>query len=155
MTIASGCSTNSGETFSAEKSELKVSYVNFSSDVPTAELIINGMSCERMCVSAVKKSIAQVPTVSIQEMVFDADKANDTLIVHFDPSKVSEMDLVKAVEELAGGDTYHVKEIRLNTDGKNSSIRKLKRSSNRKKEQVAEYKFSVPNFFEVLRKVSL
>lgn len=149
------CNSTEEKKTVSERAELKVSYVDMGSLEPTAKLIIDGMTCERMCVNAVKKSIAQVPTVRIDEMIFDADVVTDTLIVHFDPSQVSELDLVKAIEDLAGGDTYHVKEVQLDQDGKSSEIKRKRTRRSDKDDHAAEYRFTVPNFFEVLRKVSL
>ncbi|NNK81369.1 MAG: heavy-metal-associated domain-containing protein [Flavobacteriales bacterium] len=149
------CSSNHEQTESKTSKELKVTYVDLGYDQPTAKLMIEGMSCERMCVSAVKKSIAEVPSVEIEDMLFDAEVAVDTLIVHFDPKKVSEKELIDAVEKLAGGDTYSVNEVQLNKDAKSSSVNERREKSGGKNSNAKQYTFSVPNPFEILRKVGL
>ena len=153
LIVLIGCS--SAEQKTTQDRSLKVSYVDFGYEQPTAKLMIEGMSCERMCVNAVKKSIATVPTVEINEMLFDSDAAVDTLIVHFDPAKVSEKELVKAVEDLAGGDTYQVKEIQLSKDAKTSCTRDRSKRTKKNNGDARQYTFTVPNPFEVLRKVAL
>ena len=155
LAMLASCSSNSEYSEETKSKELKVTYVDLGYEQPTAKLMIAGMSCERMCVSAVKKSIAEVPTVEIKDMLFDADVTVDTLIVHFDPSKVSEKDLVEAVEKLAGGETYTVNEIQLTKDSKSSCVKEKRDRSGVKKAETKQYTFSVPNPFEILRKVRL
>jgi copper chaperone CopZ len=138
-----------------ERGAVKVSYVDNIDKGGNAQIMIEGMTCERMCVNAVSKSMAAVPSVTIQEMRFDAEKTIDTLIVTFDASKIDEQALIDAVESLAGGDTYHVKEIQLSKDAKTSARIQNERARRGPKVAAESYRFEVPNFFDLLRKVSL
>jgi len=156
LALLISCSSNEASVHQDRAEDvLKVTYVDYGGEQPMAKLMIEGMSCERMCVSAVKKSMANVPTVEIQEMHFDAEVDVDTLIVHFDPLKVTEEQLVRAVEDLVGGDTYHVKEIHLSKDAKSSCRTAPSADKKKTKTEAKQFIFSVPNPFEVLRKVAL
>lgn len=136
-----------------ERGVVKVSYVDNIEKGGDAQIMIEGMSCERMCVNAVSKSIAAVPSVTIQEMRFDSEQTIDTLIVSFDATQINEQALIEAIESLAGGDTYHVKEVQLSKDAKTSNH--FHYENGWKGPNVDRYRFEVPNFFDVLRKVSL
>lgn len=154
--LAVSCSQGPKENATAEEREpVKVSYVADIAKGGDAQIMIEGMSCERMCVSAVSKSIAAVPSVTIQEMRFDADKTIDTLIISFDSEKVTEQLLIEAIESIAGGDTYHVKEVQLSKDLKTSECKPQEKSWNGPSVGVDTYRFEVPNFFDILRKVSI
>ncbi len=136
-----------------KKGTVKVSYVDNIEKGGDALIMIEGMSCERMCVNAVSKSIAAVPSVTIQEMRFDTAQSIDTLIVNYDATQTNERALIEAIESLAGGDTYRVKEVQLSKDAKTSEH--FKYENGWKGPNVDRYRFEVPNFFDVLRKVSL
>ncbi len=71
--------------------------------VTFADLSISGMSCEMMCGGAIKKALAKVPGVSGTEIKFIEGDANDHAIVTFDPGKVSDAQLVDAVQSLHDG----------------------------------------------------
>jgi copper chaperone CopZ len=154
--LAISCSQGPTENAaSLEREPVKISYVADIANGGDAQIMIEGMSCERMCVNAVSKSIAAVPSVTIQEMRFDAEKTIDTLIVSFDSKKVTEQQLIEAIESVAGGDTYHVKEVQLSKDVKTSDRGQQERSWKGPKVAVDTYRFEVPNFFDILRKVSI
>jgi len=136
--------------------ETKVTYVDGDTAKPQAMLLIEGMSCERMCVNAVNKSIAAVPGVMSHEILFDADATIDTLYVDYDASKVGETQLIQAVESIAGGDAYHVTEIKLPRSKATSFISRPKsKSSSSKSAEVSSYRFTVPNFLDVFRRVRI
>lgn len=154
LLLVISCSQADTETKTAQdKGAVKVSYVDNIEKGGDAQIMIEGMTCERMCVNAVSKSIAAVPSVTVQEMRFDAEQSIDTLIVSYDASQISEQELIEAIESLAGGDTYHVKEVQLSKDAKTSEH--FEYENGWKGPNVDRYRFEVPNFFDVLRKVSL
>ena len=154
--LAISCSQGPKENATSEKrAPVKVSYVADIANGGDAQIMIEGMTCERMCVSAVSKSIAAVPSVTIQDMRFDAEKTIDTLIVSFDSNKVTEQQLIDAIESIAGGDTYHVTEVQLSKDAKTSDRGQQEKSWKGPKVAVDTYRFEVPNFFDILRKVSI
>lgn len=71
--------------------------------VTLADLSIEGMSCEMMCGSSIKKALAQLPGVSAAEITFIEGDELDHAIVTYDESQVTDADLVKAVQGLYDG----------------------------------------------------
>lgn len=68
-----------------------------------ADLSIEGMSCEMMCGSSIKKALARLPGVSTTEITFIEGEELDHAIVTYDESKVTDAELVKAVQALYDG----------------------------------------------------
>lgn len=71
--------------------------------VTLADLSIEGMSCEMMCGSSIKKALAKLPGVSATEITFIEGDELDHAIVTYDESKVTDTELVKAVQALYDG----------------------------------------------------
>jgi copper chaperone CopZ len=69
----------------------------------TADLGVNGMTCAMMCGGAIKEAMAKLPGVNGTQIQFtDADQMNHA-VVTYDPAKVSDADMVKAIEALYDG----------------------------------------------------
>lgn len=69
----------------------------------TADLSVNGMTCAMMCGGAIKDALAKLPGVNNTEIQFtDADHVNHA-VVTYDPAKVSDADMVKAIQSLHEG----------------------------------------------------
>jgi copper chaperone CopZ len=136
--------------------DVKVTYVSDLEPGTSARFLISGMSCERMCVSAVKKGVSALPAVKIADMRFDADVPVDTLIVDFDSSQMDEVKIIEVIQSLAGGDSYKVIEVQL-AKGEKTSLRRdasrIKRNS--PDLDVSQYRFEVPNLLDIIRKVSI
>ncbi len=77
-----------------------------------ANLSINGMVCEMNCVSSVKTTLADLDGVNDLEIDFDPARETDVAVVNFDPSKVSEQDMVKAIQALYDGQ-YEVTNVKI------------------------------------------
>lgn len=131
--------------------ETKYSYVGSGEGAPVAKILISGMTCERMCVSKVNSTVAQLPGVMEMDMAFDADQGIDTLTVSFDPFEVDEKDIVGAIEGIAGG-VYKVTEVQLTKDGPKSCAPAPKL---RDKKDGGSARFSVPSIFDMLKRVSI
>lgn len=71
--------------------------------VTFADLSIEGMSCEMMCGSSIKKALAKLPGVSATEITFIEGDELDHAVVTYDESKVTDAELVKAVQALYDG----------------------------------------------------
>ena len=78
--------------------------------VTTADLRIEGMSCEMMCGGSIKKALAKLPGVSGTEIAFQEGDAADHAVVTYDETQVSDAELVEAVQALFDGQ-YTVKEV--------------------------------------------
>ena len=71
--------------------------------VATADLSIDGMTCAMGCGGAIKSALAKLPGVNATTIDFkSADQANHA-VVTYDPSKVSDAELVKAVHAIHDG----------------------------------------------------
>ena len=137
--------------------ETKYNYVGSGEGAPVAKVMISGMSCERMCVSKVNATVAELPGIMEMDIAFDSEVEIDTLTVSFDPFEVDERDIVKAIEGIAGG-VYQVKEVELTKEGPSSSakVEKLEneRKSNNHRVKAQRARFSVPNIFDMLKRVT-
>ncbi len=72
--------------------------------VTMADLGIEGMTCAMGCGGTIKSALAKLPGVSGAEVNFtDAEHANH-VVVTYDPAKVSDADMVKAVQAIHNGD---------------------------------------------------
>ena len=70
--------------------------------VTTADLKIEGMSCEMMCGGAIKKALAALPGIAETEIKFHATDG-DHAIVTYDASKVDDSQMVEAVQKINDG----------------------------------------------------
>jgi len=73
------------------------------SPVTTADLGIEGMSCEMMCGGSIKKALAKLPGVTVAEIRFDEGAERDHAIVTYDDSQVTDAQMIEAVHKLHGG----------------------------------------------------
>jgi mercuric ion binding protein len=105
--LLSGCgqAPEAGTTAVQEGVVRMVQEVVIQSGTPVthADLTIEGMSCEMMCGGAIKKALAKLPGVTSTEIAFDDDDAPDHAIVTYDDSKVTDAELVKAIQSLYDG----------------------------------------------------
>lgn len=150
-----GCSSQTTQTEPKEVQETTYTYLEESSGQPTARLLVSGMSCEQMCGSRVKGAVAALEGVEDIQLSFDADTEVDTLIVTFDSAIVHAEDMVKAIHELQGSG-YHVDQVWLSKEAKTSFYHEERSSSRseRDRNKVSAERFSVPNIFDALKRVS-
>ncbi len=85
-----------------ERTEQQVT-ITSGTPVTMADISIDGMSCEMMCGGAIKKALAKLPGVNATEIKFVEGDATDHAIVTYDPAKVSDADMVKAIQQLHDG----------------------------------------------------
>lgn len=101
-----GCSTGPADqpgTATEVTRVVKEEVIAQGDPVTFADLSISGMSCEMMCGGAIKKALAKVPGVSGTEIKFIEGDENDHAIVTFDPARVSDAQLVEAVQGIHDG----------------------------------------------------
>lgn len=87
---------------SVVRSEQEVA-ITSGTPVTLADLSISGMTCERMCGGSIKDALAKLPGVAGTEIKFDAEATENHAVVTYDPAKVSDAELVKAVQALHDG----------------------------------------------------
>ncbi|MBK8500469.1 MAG: heavy-metal-associated domain-containing protein [Flavobacteriales bacterium] len=87
--------------------------------VTTADLSIDGMSCEMMCGGAIKKALASLG-VTGTEIKMSVTEGPDHAIVTYDDSKVSDAQLVEAIQKLYDGQ-YKVLAITITKEVKGST----------------------------------
>jgi len=71
-------------------------------------LEIDGMTCEIGCARTIQSKLSKANGVKLAEVDFD----NRTGIVEFDTNQISEIQIVKIVEQIAGGDLYKVNQVK-------------------------------------------
>ena len=70
-------------------------------------LDIVGMTCQIGCAKTIQSKLAKTEGVKYVLVNFDDKKG----IVEYDANKLSEKDIIKTVEKIAGGDLYKVTEV--------------------------------------------
>ena len=76
-------------------------------DVKTVKLEIKGMTCEIGCAKLIQSKLYKTDGVSFAEVHF----ADSSGVVSYDANRLTEKDLVEAVEKAGGGDLYKVSSI--------------------------------------------
>lgn len=147
------CSSPESSVDKSQK-EIKVTYVDNLGSQGAARLMIEGMSCEKMCVNTVQRCVTAINSVEVEQMAFDPKVDVDTLVVSFDPQITSQDKIIEAIESQVDGDTYHVKEIQLSTDLRTSCLPQESKSDKANKTKNSQ-RFEVPNFLDLMRKVAI
>ena len=76
-------------------------------DVRTVHLEITGMTCEIGCAKLIQSKLYKTDGVTFAEVHF----ADSSGVVSYDANRLTEKDLVQAVEQAGGGDLYRVSSI--------------------------------------------
>jgi copper chaperone CopZ len=135
--------------------ETVYTFMETNEGAPVARMMISGMSCEQMCGSRIKATVAALPGVSETILAFHTEGDLDTLTVVFDPTLVSEKDMVNAINSMQGAQ-YQVKEVQLSKEAKTSYIIEgnvEKRKGKHTLTKASAEKLSIPNIFEALKRV--
>ncbi len=93
---------NTIEVKATEKNEISAD-----ADLKKVALNIEGMTCEIGCARTIQSKLSKTEGVKFAEVNFE----NKNGVVEFDANKISESQIVKVVEQIAGGDLYKVSEI--------------------------------------------
>ena len=82
-----------------------VEEVAISSGVPvtSADISIDGMSCEMMCGGSIKKALAKLPGIESTEIKFVEGDEQDHAIVSYDDTKVTDDQMIEAIQALHDG----------------------------------------------------
>jgi copper chaperone CopZ len=71
--------------------------------VTTADLRIEGMSCEMMCGGSIKKALAALPGVGATEVRFNEGEEADHVVVTYNENEVTDAQMVEAIQALYDG----------------------------------------------------
>ena len=71
--------------------------------VSTADISIDGMSCEMACGSAIRKALAALPGVSGTQIEFHEGDVTDHAVVTYDEKVISDKEMVDAIQKLYDG----------------------------------------------------
>lgn len=100
-------SCDSGDKAAHAKDEKEVETQMKEADVKTVQLEIKGMTCEIGCAKLIQSKLYKTDGVNFAEIHF----ADSSGVVTYDANRLSESDLVQAVEKAGGGDLYTVSSI--------------------------------------------
>lgn len=139
-----------GEAHTEMQAEVPVTFTEAkegNSERYVASLAINGMACQMMCGSMISKTLADLEGVKSTEIDFESAEQANFAIVEFDAKKISEKEMIAAVEKIADGHykvesvkvVHYLPAIAVTTDGATSYHQKL------------DYK--LPNIFSVFSRL--
>jgi len=95
------CNNNKKEPI-AENPEVKKEAI--AANYKSVEVDIEGMTCEIGCARTIQSKLSKVAGVTYSKVSFETKKGQFT----FDLNKVSQEDIVKKINGIAGGDLYSV-----------------------------------------------
>lgn len=134
---------------------VNITEVDGASDVQKAAFVIEGMSCEKACVSSVNKTITAINGVQDVNIGFDADRTLDTCYVSYNSSQVGYQEMLNAINTCNGG-VYEVKavEIEKSKDSElNATSSNSKENQSLKQEKMKHVEFNFPSFTELFKSV--
>ena len=116
------------------------------------------MSCEKMCGGMIKKCLKGIDGIKNANIDFDPERQADFATVEFEPKKVTEKEMIAAIQKLNNG-AYKVQSIEIITSEityeklEDGSIEKTKKEKGPKVTALHTPSFQVPNIFGVLAKL--
>ncbi len=123
----------------------------------TAAIVIEGMSCEMACVSAVNKTMKGLEGTSNIDMHFDASLTLDTCYVDFNAEKITPNDMIQAIQETNGG-LYKVKSVEIITVAPSSGCKSAPTNHPNTSddfEKSKNSKFNFPSVLDIIKRVNL
>ncbi len=158
------CSSEQSANNTAEEAKeitITETTVEGNEEKTTAKIALNGMSCEKMCGSMIKKCLRDIDGVKAADIDFDPVREGDFATVEFEPKKVTEKEMIAAIQKLNNG-AYKVQSIEIVT----TEVTYEKLDNNQEKEEESPKtdkgakvsalhlpSFQVPNVFGVLTKI--
>ena len=157
LTTLVACSQEAEKQIITSAKEVPVKVIPTASEGAEATLFIEGMSCQRMCVSKIEKTMADLEGVESLEIDFNADRDVDICSVKFDQDVISEQEMIEAVQGIAGG-VYKVKEVEVKKNVESAVSTQSTRSKKgtsvfRTQGKGKDHNFRIPNIFDVLKKL--
>ncbi len=162
VAVINGCSGSSEtETSVADGVKITRSVIkDADQEKCTAKIAVSGMSCSKMCTGAIRGCLKEMNGVKVTDIYFDPErKAGDFAKVEFDQNKVTEKEMIAAIEKLNNGQ-YKVKSVEIVV----SEVSYEKIDDTDKKDEVKtlpaakvtafnNIKISIPGIFAVMARV--
>lgn len=155
----SSCSTNASEEVVVNDGvKITRSVIKDADEAKcTAKIAVDGMSCSKMCTGAIASCLKKMEGVKVNKIYFDPErKAADFADVEFDQHKISEKEMIAAIEKLNNGQ-YKVKSVeivvsevsyeKIDDSGKKEEVRS---SPAAKVTAFNNIQISVPGIFAIL-----
>jgi copper chaperone CopZ len=147
-----GCNTTEAPV-TADSKDARITYIeeiSLEDEKYVASLAVEGMACEMMCGNMISGALADLDGVQETEIDFNGAEEANFVLVEFDANKVSEKEMISAVEALADGH-YKVNAVKV-THFKPSNT-----TSKEDSEKVSSYdpriKVEIPNIFGVFSRL--
>ncbi len=156
VSLIAACSSNPETAKQTEENDVavKYSYVEGEQKGSKAKLAVNGMACEIMCGGLIKKSLKSLDGVATADVSFNPEDKSGMAEVDFDDQRITEKELVAAIEKLNDGQ-YKVKAVEIVVT--ETSYEKLEKETGLDKnpeqmmdKQISLPSLSLPNIFDVL-----
>ena len=149
-----------GASCSSERTAPEVDAIqtSASADFKIAEMVIEGMTCEMSCAGRMYLKLTELDGVGDVDIRFANVEGNDNhdrAVVQFDPQKITEDDLVTAVNAVGGG-VYFVKSTTVKHHRSADSGQKSEHRSSAPSEvsyTPPGLHYELPNFFEVFARL--
>jgi len=113
--VVYACSTNGSDQVSdANGVKVTRSVVQDADEAKcTAKIAVDGMSCSKMCTGAIAGCLKKMEGVKATEIYFDPErKAEDFATIEYDEKKITEKEMIAAIEKLNDGQ-YKVKSVEI------------------------------------------
>lgn len=136
---------SSQATVRIEKEEV----ISTGTPMATADLSIGGMTCAMGCGHTIKNAIATLQGVENTEVAFENAEVDNHVIVTFDPAKVSDAQLVKAVQDIKNG-LYTVKQVEVTKQVLSSGASPAAEGEAEDEVNASMQELSLPNIFDLL-----
>lgn len=104
--------TNNESHFTVERKVVKAT--SGENAKTTAKIGVKGMSCGIACVKKIESTLGKMEGVKLAKVDFKSDESVDFANVEYDESKITEEEMVAAIEKLSNGQ-YKVNSIEITT----------------------------------------
>lgn len=112
VTLAFSCSSEEKKELAGVKVSRSV-VKNCAEEKCTAKIALDGMSCGQMCPKAINGCLAKIEGIKTSNVYFDPErKKDDFATIVYDEKKVTEKELIAAIEKLNDGQ-YKVKSVEI------------------------------------------
>lgn len=108
----SNVSTNNESHFTVKRTVVKATSVDNAKT--TAKIGVKGMSCGIACVKKIESALSKMEGVKLAKVDFKKDEGVDFANVEYDEGKISEQEMVAAIEKISNGQ-YKVNSVEITT----------------------------------------
>lgn len=114
--FALSCGSNEATKNLEAQEDAQITKKEINSEVvkTVANLNIEGMMCEKGCGGKIQQELRALAGVADTKLEFDADSDDNVVSVEYNPTEVSEQELIKCVNAISDG-KYHVKSVEILT----------------------------------------